>query len=51
MIYLQLNLSFKKEAQKKFLQYTKGIIKNDPKIDDLLDWENKKDVLDWLDSL
>jgi hypothetical protein len=26
-------------------------ISEDPKIDELIDWENKKDILEWLDSL
>ena len=31
---------------------TLGVVgKDDPELDDLIAWENKKDILDWLDSL
>jgi len=51
MIYLRLDLSRRREVQKKFIDYTETIIKNDPKIDELIDWGNKDDLLDWLDNL
>ncbi|MCP4097623.1 MAG: tyrosine-type recombinase/integrase [Planctomycetaceae bacterium] len=52
MIYLRLDLSRRREVQKRFIEYTKTILKNDPKIDELIDWENNKDeILKWLDSL
>jgi len=51
MIYLNLNLHHKREVQKKFNQYTQSMLRNDPKINELIDWENKQDVLTWLDSL
>ncbi len=51
MVYLHLNLSQKKQVQKKFIQYTKSLLMDDPKIEELLDWENKEEILSWLDSL
>ena len=51
MAYLHMDLVRKREIQKQFLEYTQSIISDDPKIDALLDWENKKDILAWLDSL
>lgn len=51
MIYLRMDLSRKREVQKKFIEYTKSVITQDPKIDELINWENKKDILEWLDSL
>jgi site-specific recombinase XerD len=51
MAYLQLELTQKKEVQKKFIEYTRATISNDPKINALIDWENKSDILQWLDSL
>jgi integrase/recombinase XerD len=51
MIYLKLDLSRRKEVQKKFIKYTQSFLKLDPKIDDLIDWENKDEIMDWLDTL
>lgn len=51
MVYLNLNLSHKRELQKKFIQYTQSILTNDSKIEELIDWEHKQDILTWLDSL
>jgi len=51
MIYLHMDLKTKRQAQKKFIEYSQSTIKHDPKIDDLIDWENKKETLAWLDSL
>lgn len=51
MIYLKLDLSRRREVQKEFIEYTRSVIKFDPKIDELIGWENKEDTLAWLDSL
>jgi integrase/recombinase XerD len=51
MVYLKLNLSRKKQVQKKFVEYTQSILSDDPKIEELIDWENKEETLNWLDSL
>jgi len=52
MIYLRLDLSRRREVQKRFIKYTETILKNDQKIDELIDWDNSKDeILKWLDSL
>ncbi|MBS4056411.1 MAG: tyrosine-type recombinase/integrase [Bacteroidales bacterium] len=51
MIYLQLDLSRRKNVQEDFIRYTQVVLKNDPEIDDLIDWSNKEDVIDWLDKL
>lgn len=51
MRYLQLNLTRKREVQKKFIEYTKTLLPDDQKMEDLLDWQNKKEILTWLDSL
>jgi site-specific recombinase XerD len=51
MVYLQLDLTRKKEVQRKFIEYAQSNLSQDPKIDELIDWENKKDILEWLDSL
>jgi integrase/recombinase XerD len=51
MIYLHLNLSRKREVQKNFIEYTQSILSEDTKVEELCNWENKKQILDWLDSL
>lgn len=51
MIYLRLDLSRRREVQKRFIEYTETIITKDPKIDELIEWENKEEILKWLDSL
>lgn len=51
MTYLHMELTHKRDVQKKFIEYSTKIIKQDPKIEDLIDWENKQDTLAWLDTL
>jgi integrase/recombinase XerD len=51
MTYLQLDLTSKRALQKKFIQYTQSILTYNPKIDELVDWENREETLTWLDSL
>ena len=51
MVYLQMDLSQKRVLQKKFIQFTRQHLMSDPKIDELIQWENKEDILAWLDSL
>jgi integrase/recombinase XerD len=51
MVYLHLSLSRKREIQKQFMEYARSPMECDPKITELIDWENKKDILTWLDSL
>ena len=51
MMYLQLDLSKKREIQNKLMKYMQSKINHDKKIDELIDWENNADILAWLDSL
>jgi site-specific recombinase XerD len=51
MVYLKLNITRKKEVQKRFLEYIQSNLTQDPKIEKLIDWENKQKILEWLDSL
>lgn len=51
MIYLKLDLRTKTAAQKEFIEYSQSTLNQDPKIDELIDWEHKKQTLAWLDSL
>ena len=36
---------------KNFIEYTQSILSEDTKVEELCNWENKKQILDWLDSL
>jgi len=49
--YIHLDLSRRKIVQKKFIKYTQTLLSDDPKIDELIDWENRQETLAWLDSL
>lgn len=51
MIYLHLDLGHRKAIQKKFITHTQSLLSRDDKIDKLVDWENKEEILTWLDSL
>ena len=51
MIYLKLDLSSLRRIQKKFMDYAEPVLGNNPQIDELVDWENRKDIMTWLDSL
>jgi site-specific recombinase XerD len=51
MVYLHMDLTHKRSVQKKFIQYTQSTLKHDPKLDELIDWDHKQDILAWLDSL
>jgi site-specific recombinase XerD len=51
MTYLHMDLTRKRDVQNKFIAYSAKVIEQDPKLEDLIDWENKQDTLAWLDSL
>lgn len=51
MTYLHMDLTRKRDVQNQFIEYSAKVIKQDPTIEDLIDWENKQDTLAWLDSL
>jgi integrase/recombinase XerD len=50
-VYLHLDLGHRQQIQKKFINYTQSLLNQDDKIDELIDWENKEEILKWLDSL
>jgi len=51
MVYLHLDLNRPRNLQKKMIEYSQSILPQDPKIEDLIDWENKEKILAWLDKL
>lgn len=51
MVYLNLELTRKREIQKELIEYNKATVNNDEKLNQLVNWENKNKTLEWLDSL
>ncbi len=51
MAYLHLDLNRRRRIQRDFIRYMQSLINDDPKIDQLLQWEGDKDILKWLDTL
>ena len=51
MVYLHLDLGHRQQSQKKFTAYTQSLLNQNDKIDELIDWENKEEILNWLDNL
>ncbi len=50
-VYLHLDLNRKRHIQKQFIRHMESVLSDDPKIDELLHWEDKGDIIAWLDSL
>ena len=50
-IYTHMDLTRKQAVQNKFIEYMKSNLSEDPKISEWIDWENKKNILEWLDRL
>jgi hypothetical protein len=50
MVYLQLDLSKRKNIQNRFIQYVQSNVTENPEIDALIDWQNKDDIMAWLDE-
>ncbi|MFH1125249.1 MAG: hypothetical protein V1758_16455 [Pseudomonadota bacterium] len=51
MTYLQLDLNRRRNIQRGFIKYMQSVITDDPKIDELLEWEGKQDITAYLDTL
>ena len=51
MVYLKLDMSRRKRIQEQLARYTQALLSEDLKIEQLVDWENKEEILTWLDSL
>ena len=50
-IYLHLDLDRRRHIQKEFIEHMQSVLTDDSKIDSLLQWENERDLMAWLDSL
>ena len=51
MVYLQLDLSKRKKIQNRFINHVQSTVTQNPEIDALIDWQNKDDIMAWLDDL
>lgn len=51
MTYLHQDLTRSREAQQKFTDHCQKTLIPDTEIDELIDWDNKENTLEWLDSL
>jgi len=51
MVYLQLDLSKRKKIQNRFIKHVQSKVKENPEIEALIDWQNKDDIMAWLDDL
>jgi len=50
-VYTHMDLTRKQAVQKRLIEHMKSNLVEGPKISEWVDWENKKDILEWLDSL
>ena len=50
-IYLHLDLNRRRYIQNQFIRYMDSVLTVDPKIEQLLQWESKEDILAWLDKI
>jgi site-specific recombinase XerD len=51
MTYLQMDLTHKRSIQEQFMRYSQSLLNPDPRLEALIDWENRQDTLAWLDTL
>ena len=51
VIYLQLDLNRRRHIQRRFIRHMQSVLTDDSKIEELLQWENEGDLMEWLDSL
>ena len=50
-LYLHLDLNRRRHIQMRFIRYMQSVLTDDSKIEELLQWENEGDLMEWLDSL
>lgn len=51
MAYLHMEMTHMRSVQNRLIEYMKAKLADDKQIDELIDWENRKEILEWLDSL
>jgi site-specific recombinase XerD len=50
-VYLQLDLSHKRKVLNKFVEFNQSVLIDHPQIQELINTDNKEDIMAWLDSL
>lgn len=50
-IYLHLDLNRRRYIQRRFIRHMDSVLTDDSKIEEVLQWENKEDMMAWLDRL
>ena len=50
-VYLHLDLIRRRQIQQHFIEYMRTVVVHDPKIEALLQGQNREDIMVWLDSL
>jgi integrase len=51
MAYLHMEMTQMRTVQNRLIEYMQANLADDKQIDELIDWENRKEILEWLDSL
>jgi integrase/recombinase XerD len=51
MVYLQLDLAKRKIIQQQFIRHVQSNVMENPEIEQLIDWQDKDDIMAWLDDL
>ena len=51
MTYLNLDISRKRNIHKEFIKHTESMMGADKKLNKLIDWDDRENILIWLDSL
>lgn len=51
MVYLQIDLTHRRKIQNKFIEFNRSVLIDHPEIEELINTENKEDIMAWLDSL
>lgn len=51
MAYLHMEMTHMRSVQNLLIEYMQANLADDKQIDELIDWENRKEILEWLDSL
>ena len=46
-----MDLEHRRHIQKRLIEHMQSVIDRDHKIEELLKWENKEDIIAWLDNL
>ncbi len=51
MTYLNMDLHHKRSIQEQFVLYSQSLLCQDAELDELVGWDEKPDMLAWLDTL